>query len=157
MNIMAVDCEKIDGIWDKIVPNIRKVLNVQAKHNAITNNLLSIEGMREHIRSGKGLLLVIYEENKVIASMMLEVLNTEVGRSLNITTLGGDRIHEWNMMLLQALKNLADKYRCDDIRIYLVRKGWIRAMKPHGFKLIGDRDYCGDTYPCLSYNVEENQ
>ena len=157
MNIMAVDCSKIDNIWDKIVPNIRKVLKTQDKHHAITDNLLSIEGMREHIRSGKGQLLAIFEDDKVVASLMIEVLNTELGRSLNITTLGGGRIHEWNMMLLQTLKNIANKYKCDDIRIYLVRKGWIKAMKPYGFNLIGDREYCGDVYPCISYKIEGNQ
>jgi len=156
MNIMVVDPAKIDDIWPRVIKNIQLVIDTQSKHNAVTDNILSIEGTREHIKAGHGLFLVIFESEEIIASLMLEVLNTEVGKSLNITTLGGTRIHEWNMLLLYVLKELANKYKCDDIRIYLVRKGWIKAMKPYGFKLIGNRDYCGDTYPCLSYNIKEN-
>lgn len=157
MNIMAVDCDKIDGIWPLIVPNIRRVLKVQAKHGAVTPNLLSIEGVREHIREGKGQLLVIYEDDKVIASVMIEILNTEVGRSLHVTTGAGTRVREWHKMLLQTVLNMAEKYDCNDIRAYLVRPGWIRFMKPFGFEVIGDREYCGDTYPCLSYKMKGKQ
>lgn len=153
MNIMAVDCDKIDGIWSEIVPNIRKVLKTQEKHNAVTDNILSIEGTREHIKKGHGQMLVIHDDNTVLASLMVEVLNTEVGRSLNITTLGGERIYEWNMMLLQTLKNIAKHHNCDDIRIYMVRPGWVRALRPYKFMPIGNREYGGKEYPCLSYNM----
>lgn len=155
MNIMAVDCEKIDEIWPLVADNMKKVLDTQKKYDAINDKTLSEPDLKEHIRKGHGQLLVIHEGEDVVASLMLEVLNTEVGRSLHVASLGGGRIHEWNMMLLQTLKNLAKKYNCDDIRIYMVRKGWMRAMKPYGFKLIGDRKYGGELYPCISYLTKE--
>ena len=156
MNIMTVDCKKIDGIWDKIAPNVKRVLDTQNKHNAVSETVLTIEQTKEHIRAGNGLLLAVIDDNEVIASLMIEVLKTEVGRSLNITTLAGNRINEWNMMLLQTLKNLAKHYKCDDIRIYIVRPGWVRAMKRHGFKFIGTRNYCGIDYPVISYKMSRN-
>lgn len=155
MNIIAVDSLKIADIWTRIIPNIKKVMATQSKHGAVTDNVFDVEDTKRYIERGDGLLLVIHEGEEIIASCIVEVLNTEVGRSLAINTMGGTRIYEWNMLLLGVLKSLADYYQCNDIRIYLVRMGWVRCMKPYGFELIGDRKYAGETYPCLSYKVEK--
>jgi len=153
MNIMAVDPTKIDGIWPRVKGNVQRVIDTQVKHKAMSDYTFNIDQTKEFIRSKAGCMLIISEDEEIIASLIVEVLRTEVGKSLVINTLGGDRIYEWRMLLLDTLKNIAYNIGCNDIRIYMVRRAWQRCMKPFGFELIGDREYAGVSYPCLSYEV----
>jgi len=153
MNIMAVDPTKIDGIWPRVKDNVQRVIDTQVKHKAMSEHTFDIDQTKEFIRNKAGCMLVIFEDEEVIASLIIEVLHTEVGKSLVINTLGGGRIHDWSTLLLDTLKNIAYNIGCNDIRIYMVRRAWQRCMEPFGFKLIGGREYAGVSYPCLSYKV----
>jgi len=156
MKIVEVTGDTIDIVWPIVSRNVQKVLDTQHKHKAVTKDIYDVDGTLEHLKSGNGLLLVIYDEttnNYIVASIVVEVLNTDVGRSLNLTTLGGDRIYEWHHLLLDYLKTLAVENNCQDIRIYMVRKGWAKCLKPYGFKPIGKHKYAGVLYPVIALGV----
>jgi len=153
MNIMAVDPAKIDGIWPRVKGNVQRVIDTQVKHKAMSDYTFDVDQTREFIRSKAGCMLVIFEEEEILASLVIEVLHTDAGKSLVINTLGGGRIHDWSMLLLDTLHTMAHNLGCNDIRIYMVRKAWQRCMKPYGFNLIGDKEYAGVMYPCLSCEV----
>ena len=155
MRVIEINNTGVDVFWSEISENALKCMKTQDKHDAHHPGLYSLDELKEHIRSGNGLCIAVMDESELIASLVVEILITDAGRSLNLTSMGGDRIHEWSMLLLDYLKGFARRYNCQDIRIYMVRKGWERALKPYGFKSIGVREYAGVQYPCISYSVSK--
>ena len=155
MKVTAIFPEYIDEVWPQVKHHVQMCLDTSYKHNAVGAEIFDVEQTKEHMKKGNGLMLVVHDNIKIYASLMVEVLLTDAGRSLNLTSMGGESIYSWNMELLAKLKEVAETYRCDDIRIHMVRKGWKRALKPYGFSDIGIKNYAGTDYPCIAYKVKE--
>ena len=156
MKVTAIFPDYIDEVWPQVKGYVQMCLDTSYKHNAVGAEIFDVEQTKEHMKKGNGLMLVVHDNIKIYASLMVEVLNTIDGRSLNLSSMGGESIYSWNMELLAKLKEVAETYGCNNIVIHMVRKGWRRALKPYGFVDIGKRVYAGTEYEAISLSIKGN-
>ena len=157
MKVTPIYPDFIDEVWPQVKGYVQMCLNTSIKHDAVGDEIFNVEQTKEHIEKGNGLLLVVHDNIKTYGALVVEVLNTDAGRSLNLTSFGAYNLRNWSMLLLQRLKEVAETYNCDEISIFQVRPGWKRVLKPYGFKEVGMREYAGTMYPKLSLLIKENK
>ena len=82
------------------------------------------------IKAGTSTLWIMMVDNKIIASATTEVTQY---RNLNVSFLGGSDMDIWLTEFINQLKIYANYNNCSKIELF-GRKGWLRELKPFGFK-----------------------
>jgi hypothetical protein len=127
--IAAIPITMLEYVWKDVEKELQRA--VDTAHGEAT-----IESVKRNLLSGDVLLLtVIDEDNKIIATLTMEIRVMESGlRCLVFPMIGGHRAHEWVDQFLNVAKNLAIEYNCSELRGFATRKGWMRMLEPKGFK-----------------------
>ena len=126
--IAAVPHELLGMLWPKAVKHIERVV-------AKAPDEITIEKLHERLLSGNSMLVVICDEQEVIAANILEVRTFDTGiRSLYIPITGGNRLDEWMEDFLNVCKAIAKDFKCTQLRGLAVRKGWMRKLEPLGWE-----------------------
>jgi hypothetical protein len=114
--------------WDALLPHIERVVKV-------SNNEFSAESIRQRVLTGNGMMMVVYEDEDIIAVNTAEVVVFDSGkRALMIPIFAGDDLFTWGPAWLEMLKEIAIEYNCTELRGLAVRSGWARALKQYGWR-----------------------
>ena len=66
---------------------------------------------------------------------MLKIVHNDEGeRTMELTSVGGSRLPEWNDMLFDAVKMIAADEGCDFMTCKVIRSGWEKILTAHGFE-----------------------
>ena len=126
--ITAVPDTMIDLIWDKVEPLI-KMVETKAPDDIVAN------AVKDALRTGKQLLVIIYRESKIIALNVLDVRTLDSGKKvLYIPITAGDEMESWLDNFLMVAKAIAKDYECVELRGLAIRRGWLKKLKPHGWE-----------------------
>ena len=91
------------------------------------------EDFLDRLLLGKWRLWVVLEDQQIVASATIELVNYPRARAVRVITLGGSRSKRWLKFLLTELKKLAAE--TGSVAIEGVgRPGWTRALKSLGFE-----------------------
>jgi hypothetical protein len=114
--------------WDELLSHIERVV-------AVSNNEFSSESIKQRVLSGNGIMMVVYENDKIKAVNTAEVVTYDSGlRALLIPIFAGEDMFTWGPEWLEMLSEIAREYNCTELRGLAVRNGWIRALKNYGWK-----------------------
>jgi hypothetical protein len=155
MKIVAVETKDIDIVWPMIRDRVVKILATQVQKKALKQGQYVPEDTYAYLKSGDGLLVCVLDGDEITAFVTLVILNTDAGRSLCLSTMEGKDVSGWKIPLLDWMKAFAKRWNCNDIRVYTARKGWLRALKPLGFKNIGKLPMCGGLYSTMALSIGE--
>jgi len=122
--IVAIPPEQIEDIWIQVSPLLEKALNKNPGD-------IDLELVRERLESGEYLLMCAIENDKILASFAVELVN-EKRKTANIVLCGGERMDDWLDQFMDTIKPLVRDQGCEAITI-MGRAGWQRKMKPYGF------------------------
>jgi len=114
-------------LWDSFKPRLIEAVNA---HPAESET--DLEEVRTDVRRGKATVLQIYEQRKLLAVAVVELLDLSDGRSLHVRYLAGDGMDAWMDKLEARLQDMARDYGCVWVSI-IGRLGWYKALKSHGF------------------------
>lgn len=93
------------------------------------DGVVTLEQHFDGVTSGKRQLWLVWD-TKCRAAMVTEIIN---GLCF-ICLLGGEGLDEWLPGLLDTLESWARERECRGMHFY-GRKGWVRKLDEHGFKL----------------------
>ncbi len=82
------------------------------------------------------LWLIVNEDNKIIGAIVTQVSELPQKKVMEIVACAGDTDNRLDEFLYEGMEQLEEFARinyCDVMRVE-GRKGWVRALKPYGFK-----------------------
>jgi len=127
--IGAIKPELIDITWPKLEPHIQIAIEE-------SNGELDIDEMKECMKGGTLLPIVIYLNGEIISVCTIERREFSSGKVvLHVSTLGGTKMDMWDDKLNEVIAVLAKEQGCNEI--YMIgRKGWERYLKTKGYSHI---------------------
>ena len=127
LNISAVPPTLIDVIYPMCEYQICRVIDR-------ASNDITSEGIKNKLKRGESMLIVICDDDEIIAVNILEVTEFETGhRALYIPITAGERMSEWLDDFLKMAMDIAKDLKCNELRGISCRPGWIKALKSHGW------------------------
>lgn len=127
LNLSAVPPSLIDVIYPMIEYQINRVIDK-------AENDISSDTTKRRLKNGETMLIVINDEDEIIAVNILEVMEFETGhRALYIPITAGERMSEWLEDFLKMAMDIAKDLNCQELRGISCRPGWIKALKSHGW------------------------
>lgn len=137
--IGAVPATMINLIWDKVKPLIDLVVD--------KSDDVDVTIVKERLESGENMLVAIMRDQDIIAVNVLDIRLTDTGiKYLSIPITGGSELDAWVGDFLQIAEAIAKDYGCSEIRGVAVRDGWLRKLKPYGWKPL---------YTAIRYKIGE--
>ena len=127
LNLSAVPPSLIDVIYPMVEYQINRVIDR-------AQNDISSETIKKRLKSGETMMIIINDEDEIIAVNILEVTEFETGhRALYIPITAGERMSEWLDDFLKMAMDIAKDLKCNELRGISCRPGWIKALKSHGW------------------------
>ena len=117
----------LDFVWDEVEPLLTKVIDLAPDE-------LTIESVRDRLYKGLDTLIIITEDNKIIALNTLQVRTLDSGKNvLYIPITSGERMEEWLDTFLEIAEQIARSSNCESLRGISCRgntKGdaWVRRL-----------------------------
>jgi len=137
--IAAIPQTLVESIWDKILPHIRRVVD-------LFDDEATVEHVKNKAVAGDLLVLAICKEADIIAVLTLDIRVLDTGiRVLYMPMLGGNEFFDWYEQTFEVVKAIAKDFNCTQIR-GAGRRGWIKAVKPIGWK---------EQYTVIKYDMEQ--
>jgi len=125
INIVAVQPDKIDSVWDQAKPHIDAALRY-------TKGEMVADSIKEKLLTGENLLLLAIEGG-ILASIVCEIVQTAKIKVCHIVACGGVRADIWLDKWYEVIVPLAKEQNCQRISVS-GRKGWEKKLKGYGFK-----------------------
>jgi len=127
MNISLIPPDLIDVVWPQCVPLFRKV-------EEDTPTDVSVDRLYRYLKEGDNSLIVVSEGTEIVAavSCLLEELDTGL-KVLYFPHIGGSKLNLWMDDFMIFADDLARRLGCVEIRGMATRRGWLRALKNHGW------------------------
>ena len=127
INISAVPPSLIDVIYPMVEHHMIRAI-------ARAENDITSETTKRRLKNGEAMLIVICDDDEIIAVNTLEVTEFETGhRALYIPITAGERMSEWLDDFLKMAMDIARDLNCVELRGISCRPGWIKALKSHGW------------------------
>ena len=125
--ISGVPQTLVDVIYPQVEHKIHRVIDR-------AENDLSQETIKRRLKNAETMMIVICDDDEIIAVNILEVMEFETGhRALYIPITAGERMSEWLDDFLKMAMDIAKDLKCVELRGISCRPGWIRALKDHGW------------------------
>ena len=121
--VSPVPIEDVGKVWDKCKPYLSQATDRSGGRETILT-------LYSKIKAGTSTLWIMMVDNKIIASATTEVTQYQ---NLNVSFLGGSDMNVWLPEFINQLKIYAKHNHCSKIELF-GRKGWLRELKPFGFK-----------------------
>ncbi len=126
LNMCVVPSAMVDLVWDKCIPHLERAIDRSP-------NDISLESIKNKIISGTTWLFIISEGSEVIGVNVCEIHTYETGyKVLYIPITAGSRLDEWMEDSLKIANRIALDFGCKELR-GMVRPGWIKVLKSHGW------------------------
>ena len=124
--IGAIKPELVDIVWPLVHQHILMATQ-------FSNDELNVDQIKESIKNGVVLLLVVYKDGKIIASCTIEKRTFDSGKVVvHISTLGGSEMELWADKMDKAIESVALEQGCNELYI-IGRKGWDKYLKKRGY------------------------
>jgi len=124
--VCAIDAERIDEVWPLVEPHI--TIGVEAARGELT-----VYGVHQALVDGDMLLLMVYQDRKVIAALGLDITVHMSGkRTIGVTVCAGSQLDEWMVDIIEALDQLGAEMKCDAV-VIIGRPGWTKKLAEHGY------------------------
>lgn len=94
---------------------------------------ISADTVLQGLTSRTHLLWLVSRGDELAAAFTTRVAQYPLKSMLVIECLGGSRLKEWAARTTETLQNFAKDYGLDGIEMF-GRDGWVRALKPYGWK-----------------------
>jgi hypothetical protein len=121
--VSPVPIEDVGKVWDLCKPLLSQATDRSGgRETSLT--------LYSKIKSGSSQLWIIIVDGFPVASATTEVT---VYKNLNVSFLGGSGMNVWLDEFINQLKIYAKHNNCSKIELF-GRKGWLRELKPFGFK-----------------------
>lgn len=129
MKIIALHKDEVKEAWHAIKHHFEKVV-------ADNTETSTVDGIYKRAVNGDYIVILALENDVTFMAMVCEIVTCDTGlKILMIPQLAGYEMGSWIDELVIQLHQLADRLGCEKIMISGGRKGWIKAMKPHGGKM----------------------
>ncbi len=128
IKIIAVPVPMLEEYWDDIKADIISALEY-------CNNEMNIDHAKELIEEGELLPLVVYDDNKIVGTITIEIVDKPLKRIVNIVTTAGIDFDQWFIEGLKTIELLAKEHGADEVYLH-GRKGWERKLKEYNYKHI---------------------
>ena len=111
--------KEIESYWQEIEPHIARCV----KHS---EGELDSEDFKAYLLDEKMQLWIAIDGEKILASMVTQIVVYPKKRVLRIIAIGGGDMHRW-ISFLPALEELALEQGCASIEVW-GRKGWLKIL-----------------------------
>lgn len=132
MLISAVPPELINKAWPKVEKMIKEAMDrVPGRYTTTHLQLL--------LREARAVLWIILDDrngsDEIIGAITTSIYNLPQGRVLAAEFAGGRDAARWTGDAARVIENYAKDMGCKKVE-YIGRKGWMRWLKPRGYKLL---------------------
>lgn len=130
MKISIVPPNMVEMVWKDVGPLIQKVIDL------VPDNF-DTHVQQQYLVNGEKTLLVVTEDEKLIAVITAEITIFETGtKILYVPIVSGSRMKEWMEDVMIVLKNIATLEHCTQIRGQGLSRAWMKKMAKYGLKEI---------------------
>lgn len=124
--ISVINPENLAEAWVHVRPYIMSALEFE--HGTLTEGKVF-----SNILENKYILLVVIEDDKIIAAQTMQIIDEPGQRICNLVTTGGIGLEFWQDELLEAIEAIAKKNYCDCVQTR-GRPGWLKKLKGNGYE-----------------------
>lgn len=114
-----------DSVFKEITPFLEKTLEY-------ADGKYLIDDIYQSLKSKDMQLWVIYDNNGLLSFCITQITKYPRKNVLSMPFVGGVDIYRW-IHLTEIIKDFAKANQCDLLEGY-ARDGWLKALKPLGFK-----------------------
>lgn len=130
INLAVVPVGLVPLLWSQMEPLILLAAE-------LTPEEVCMKSVKLKLFKGETMPLIVYEDEKIIAVNILELQHFETGlKALVATLVGGTRMEEWGLQVLELEKKIAKDVGCHELRGFAARKGWMRKLVHLGWEEI---------------------
>jgi len=123
---LAIKPEDIKGLWPHLKPYIESALEYSLHEQ-------NAEEVKEKGISGIYLFLVFKRDTEVLGVITIETIVYPTKTIVGVIHVGGKDIDEWVELMWTTVRDLAKEQGASEVISY-GRQGWIKKLKPYGFK-----------------------
>lgn len=126
-DIIAVPVNMIDLLWYQIEPLLQLAVD-------ISDGEMTCEHVYDRAKEGNTLLICICEGPIIISVITVEIRDFPNGKkALCLPMVGGKDVDNWVDDFMEVIKQIAKDFKCEEIRGYAARLGWMRKLKDKGW------------------------
>ena len=126
MIVSAVKPDNLANVWQHVRPFILSALEFE--HGTLTEGKVF-----SNILSNIYILIVVVEDEIIIAAQTMQIIDEPGQRICNLVTTGGNKLDLWQDELMGAIKTIAKQNNCDYVQTR-GRPGWLKKLKQNGFE-----------------------
>ncbi len=126
INAIVPHKRDIDIYWSTFAPLIEKAL-------AYSGGEHTLEDIKQDWQTGKQVFIGIYEREKILAVISVEMICFPQKTIMNIPIVAGEQVEKWLDYALEKLNELGKMHEATEMRTR-GREGWLRMLKTKDFK-----------------------
>lgn len=124
--IQCVHKDSVHHVWSDVRPLLEKAV----EHSC---GECGIQDIYQKIEDGKMGLIIISDDNNIIAAAVVEFMNYPQITSLRVAFLGGKKMADWLGDLIEFLDKWASENNMARIEL-MGRDGWVKVLERYGYK-----------------------
>lgn len=126
VTVRALKADEIDDNWEWIEPYIEMALEYSLGE-------LSADEIKEDAIKGIFLVLAFLRGDEVLGVITVETVVYSRTKIVCVPHVGGKEIDSWCDLMVETVSSLAKEQGAKTVISY-GRRGWLKKLKPHGFK-----------------------